>query len=129
MDVLETLLPLAVALSTAVTVFILLLPSQYSHFRSTMFCENDFTKIDKKHPGTSGYSYYQNHQNAEGNLQVDATVQVVVLGDIGRSPRMQYHALSIAAHGGKVDLIGYMDSDVHPDIQASRFIKEKEHYT
>ena len=33
--------------------------------------------------------------------------QVVVLGDIGRSPRMQYHALSIAKHGGLVDLIGY----------------------
>lgn len=34
-------------------------------------------------------------------------VQVLVLGDIGRSPRMQYHALSIARHGGKVDLVGY----------------------
>lgn len=34
-------------------------------------------------------------------------IQVVVLGDIGRSPRMQYHALSIAKHGGTVDLIGY----------------------
>ena len=35
------------------------------------------------------------------------SVQVLVLGDIGRSPRMQYHALSIARHGGRVDLIGY----------------------
>ncbi|CAN9318525.1 unnamed protein product, partial [Alternaria alternata] len=35
------------------------------------------------------------------------SVQVVVLGDIGRSPRMQYHALSIAKHGAKVFLIGY----------------------
>lgn len=35
-------------------------------------------------------------------------IQVVVLGDIGRSPRMQYHALSIAKHGGHVDLIGYL---------------------
>jgi hypothetical protein len=35
------------------------------------------------------------------------SVQVLVLGDIGRSPRMQYHALSIAKHGGRVDLIGY----------------------
>lgn len=34
-------------------------------------------------------------------------IQVLVLGDIGRSPRMQYHALSIAKHGGTVDLIGY----------------------
>jgi hypothetical protein len=35
------------------------------------------------------------------------SVQVLVLGDIGRSPRMQYHALSIAQHGGEVKLIGY----------------------
>lgn len=35
------------------------------------------------------------------------SVQVLVLGDIGRSPRMQYHALSVARHGGRVDLIGY----------------------
>lgn len=32
--------------------------------------------------------------------------QVVVLGDIGRSPRMQYHAISIAKHGGSVFLFG-----------------------
>ena len=46
-------------------------------------------------------------------------VQVLVLGDIGRSPRMQYHALSIAKHGAQVDLIGYRESDIHPDILAN----------
>lgn len=35
------------------------------------------------------------------------SVQILVLGDIGRSPRMQYHALSIARNGGEVVLIGY----------------------
>lgn len=34
-------------------------------------------------------------------------VQVVVMGDIGRSPRMQYHALSLVDAGCQVDLIGY----------------------
>lgn len=34
------------------------------------------------------------------------SVQVLVLGDVGRSPRMQYHALSIAQHA-PVQLIGY----------------------
>ncbi|KAI9833753.1 MAG: hypothetical protein M1819_003486 [Sarea resinae] len=43
-------------------------------------------------------------------------IQVVVLGDIGRSPRMQYHAISIAQNGGRVDLIGYRESDPHPEI-------------
>ena len=45
-------------------------------------------------------------------------VQVLVLGDIGRSPRMQYHALSVAKHGAHVDLIGYRESDIHPGILA-----------
>lgn len=34
-------------------------------------------------------------------------VQVVVLGDAGRSPRMQYHCLSLVQHKYTVDLIGY----------------------
>ena len=42
--------------------------------------------------------------------------QVLVLGDVGRSPRMQYHALSLAKHGAQVDLIGYRESVLHPDI-------------
>ena len=32
---------------------------------------------------------------------------VIVLGDLGRSPRMQYHAVSLADGGGEVDLIGF----------------------
>lgn len=31
---------------------------------------------------------------------------VVVLGDLGRSPRMQYHALALAVNDGAVDLVG-----------------------
>lgn len=37
-------------------------------------------------------------------------VAIVVLGDIGRSPRMQYHALSLAKAGFDVDLVGYPGS-------------------
>ena len=32
---------------------------------------------------------------------------------------MQYHALSIARHEVQVDLIGYLESDIHPDILAN----------
>lgn len=32
---------------------------------------------------------------------------VVVLGDVGRSPRMQYHAMSLAKHGFSVTLLGF----------------------
>lgn len=31
---------------------------------------------------------------------------VIVIGDLGRSPRMQYHAISLAAAGSDVDLVG-----------------------
>jgi len=34
-------------------------------------------------------------------------VAVIVLGDIGRSPRMQYHALSLCREGYDVELVGY----------------------
>lgn len=37
-------------------------------------------------------------------------VSIVVLGDLGRSPRMVYHALALAARGVSVDLIGYEGS-------------------
>lgn len=37
-------------------------------------------------------------------------VCVLVLGDLGRSPRMQYHALSFAQEGFIVDFIGYPGS-------------------
>lgn len=37
----------------------------------------------------------------------DEHIQILVVGDIGRSPRMQYHALSVAKHGRKVDIVGY----------------------
>ncbi|KAI9653048.1 MAG: mannosyltransferase [Alyxoria varia] len=48
-----------------------------------------------------------------------SSVQVVVLGDIGRSPRMQYHAISLAKHGARVYIIGYVESEIHPTILAS----------
>lgn len=38
-------------------------------------------------------------------------VQVVVLGDIGRSPRIRSHAVSLAEAGCQVDLIGYAGKD------------------
>ncbi|KAK4652232.1 mannosyltransferase [Podospora pseudocomata] len=56
-------------------------------------------------------SGYNGHTTGKG-----VPVHILVLGDIGRSPRMTYHALSIAKHGGKVKLIGYLETSPHPDI-------------
>ncbi|KAM5438499.1 mannosyltransferase [Microsporum ferrugineum] len=53
----------------------------------------------------------QNGEVSQSPKSPDAvSVQIVVLGDIGHSPRMQCHALSIARHGGRVFLIGYLNS-------------------
>ena len=41
------------------------------------------------------------------------SIQILVLGDIGRSPRMQYHALSAAKHGARVEMIGYRGIERH----------------
>jgi beta-1,4-mannosyltransferase len=43
---------------------------------------------------------------------------VLVLGDVGRSPRMQYHALSLATAGINVDVVGYAGSACLPALVA-----------
>ena len=48
---------------------------------------------------------------------MERTVIVLVLGDVGRSPRMQYHALSLANLGRRVLLIGYHGERCVPEIE------------
>ncbi|KAL4999982.1 glycosyl transferases group 1-domain-containing protein [Aspergillus recurvatus] len=89
----ESVVEVAFFVSTIVTLFILMLPSQY----------------EQKRRGS---------RSSDDSSEPKTTAQVLVLGDIGRSPRMQYHALSIARGGGQVDIIGYCESEVHPDISS-----------
>ena len=80
MSTLDSWLPVLVILSTIFSIVLLLLPTQY--------------RRDKRlHDGS--------------RIKDEGRIQVLVLGDIGRSPRMQYHALSVAKYGTSVDLIGY----------------------
>ncbi|KAK3190531.1 mannosyltransferase [Lecanicillium sp. MT-2017a] len=65
--------------------------------------------------GGALYSWIPSRRRPAQN-PADEHVQILVLGDIGRSPRMQYHALSIARHGRKVDLVGYKETARHPDL-------------
>ncbi|KAF2878131.1 beta-1,4-mannosyltransferas-like protein [Massariosphaeria phaeospora] len=88
------------AISTLFTLCLLTLPSEYNPYK------------DRPRDGTD-----------ESGWKHGKTVQVVVLGDIGRSPRMQYHAISIAKHGGRVYLVGYRESELHPDIVSNPLIK------
>ena len=43
-------------------------------------------------------------------------VGVVVLGDVGRSPRMRYHVESLISHGYLVDFIGYRGSSLPDNV-------------
>ena len=79
MSNLESWLTVLLAISTLFCIVLLLLPAQY--------------RPDERIKG----------QHSE----FKARIQILVLGDIGRSPRMQYHALSVAKHGAPADLIGY----------------------
>lgn len=54
--------------------------------------------------------------NNKDNNKLHAVV--VVLGDLGRSPRMQYHALSLLQEGHDVSLVGYTGEDLIPDLRA-----------
>lgn len=86
MSVLEQWLPVAVIIFTVISILLLLLPTPYGR-------DDGVPSDDHKH---------------------SIRIQVLVLGDIGRSPRMQYHALSIAKHGGFVELIGYQGECYSP---------------
>lgn len=48
---------------------------------------------------------------------------VIVIGDLGRSPRMQYHAVSLAAAGSEVDLIGLEGAPTVPAVSANARIR------
>ncbi|KTW26408.1 hypothetical protein T552_02889 [Pneumocystis carinii B80] len=50
------------------------------------------------------------------------SICLVVLGDLGRSPRMQYHALSLSKQGFEVNLVGYQGSMLFPNIEESENI-------
>ncbi|CEJ84228.1 hypothetical protein VHEMI03416 [[Torrubiella] hemipterigena] len=46
----------------------------------------------------------------------DDHIQIVVVGDIGRSPRMQYHAISFAKLNRMVDIVGFRETARHPEL-------------
>jgi len=59
-------------------------------------------------------------------MAAQPSVVVLVLGDIGRSPRMQYHTFSFAKKNVHVDFVGYAgeparrDVEFHPNITQHR---------
>lgn len=66
-------------------------------------------------PQGSALSHGQGNPSAPEARKLQVTV--VVLGDVGRSPRMQYQALSLASELAEVDLVGYAGSLPHGAVQ------------
>lgn len=59
-------------------------------------------------------------------LESDGCVRraiVLVLGDIGHSPRTCHHASSLASHGINVELVGYAGSRPHEKVLESDLIR------
>ena len=56
-------------------------------------------------------------RSAQDNNKKIKHAVVLVLGDIGRSPRMQYHALSLLEEGHYVTLIGYAGESLIPQLE------------
>lgn len=56
-------------------------------------------------------------------LERQKTAAVVVVGDLGHSPRMNFHALSIAKQGWKVTLIGTVESELMAEVTANESIE------
>lgn len=102
---LDIVLGFCLVVSGIFTIVLLTLPSQYE-----LFFDKPQEVVDEEGNGVKV-------KGRDGRDPVDfkqgRTIQIVVLGDIGRSPRMQYHALSIAKHGGRVFLIGYQGMNPH----------------
>ena len=61
---------------------------------------------------------YHNHSSFVENEFSRYRVTVVVLGDLGRSPRMLNHAVALAADGAHVSLVGYLESPLPDAVSA-----------
>lgn len=96
---LNVVLGVAVVVSTLFSIFLITAPSQYDPYK-----DKPLRLVDEK-----GDSIRATGRDGKEKpiFKAGRSVQVVVLGDIGRSPRMQYHAISLAKHGARVYLIGY----------------------
>lgn len=95
----DVVLGVALLCSTIFTIVLVTLPSQYD-----LYMDKPIKVVDLDEEGNE---IEVKRQDGSDQFKQGRTVQIVVLGDIGRSPRMQYHALSIAKHGGRVFLVGY----------------------
>ena len=75
-------------------------------------------------PG-EGYAHFNKHRETNKKLRYANSCTIVVLGDLARSPRMLYHAASLASHGVRVQMVGYVESPLPSFLKATKHIRVK----
>lgn len=90
-------------------------PTQYDPYTTDLI--NELAEGRGKHDNDSGKNSKVGSNRSMGRAKLPASTTVVVLGDVGRSPRMQYHAISLVENGAFVNLVGYFESEAHPSLQ------------
>ncbi|KAF2029917.1 hypothetical protein EK21DRAFT_66775 [Setomelanomma holmii] len=103
----SVVLTVLVGLSTFFTLLLVTLPKQYDPYedKSVKFVDDQGNEVEvKDKDGSTPLRWKQGR-----------TVQIVVLGDIGRSPRMQLHS------GWCTN--DCAESEIHPDIVSNRLIE------
>jgi hypothetical protein len=131
------------SLACLLPLFAFTLPDRFDPSSPPTLDEKVFSESDKlpENANRSGYTSFLSaqkrqqssssqtnkssfHSEPTSKIQCPTSVQVLVLGELGRSPRMQYHALSLARRGVLVSLIGDMGTaELHPDLAANRFVQ------
>lgn len=62
-------------------------------------------------------------ENSNSTTENFINATIIVIGDIGHSPRMCNHAYSLACEGVNVRLVGYIDSMPHENITLHKNIR------
>ena len=126
---------LCTAVIVIITFLVFFAPKQYDPYRPDLVDIDGVGRVPADNNAASSYGRFATDERPK-SLKSELTVHIVVLGDIGRSPRMQYHAISIAKHGGQVHIIGLtgkkacitarkqsrdtdstIESEIHPELK------------
>ena len=126
----------SIPLTTIVLLFTA--PGHYDHYNPDFVEEirpdrsmADVERIEKEAQETDhhlpapgeGYARFNKHRETNKKLRYENSCTIVVLGDIARSPRMVYHAASLAKRNVRVEIVGYVESPLPSHLKGTKHIR------
>ena len=118
--------------------FLFTAPSHYDHYNPDFVeeirpdrtmadvqcieAEAQATEHKLPRPG-EGYAHFNKHRETNKKLRYAHSCTVVVLGDIARSPRMMYHAASLASKSVRVEIVGYVESPLPEYLRTTKHVR------